>query len=103
MPFQHHRAQGGSDARYYLGSDYPYILKDETLNSVLEMIDYAKASFGGAEWQRGLEIMKSVRQRCEPAQIESEIRAHYLYGNCAKHLASPLACKGQNAEGPAQR
>jgi len=64
-----------SDARYYLGSDYPYILKDGTLNSVLEMIDYAKASFGGAEWRRGLEIMTSVRQRCAPAQIESEIRA----------------------------
>jgi hypothetical protein len=64
-----------SDVRYYLGSDYPYILNDGSLNSVLEMIDYAKTSFGGREWQRGLEIMTSVRQRCDPAQIEREIRA----------------------------
>ena len=64
-----------SDARYYLGSDYPYILKDGSLSSALEMIDYAKESFGAAEWHRGLEIMKSVRQRCDPTQIQSEIRA----------------------------
>ena len=64
-----------SDARYYLGSDYPYILKDGSLSSVLEMIDYAKESFGTAEWHRGLEIMKSLRKRCGPAQIQSEIKA----------------------------
>jgi hypothetical protein len=63
-----------SDARYYLGSDYPYILADETLESVLGMIRYAKESFGGAEWYRGLDIMKSVRQRCSPEQIQGEIK-----------------------------
>ena len=64
-----------SDARYYLGSDYPYILKDDSLRSVLEMIDYVKDSFGGPDWNRGLEIMTSVRERCSPTQIASEIRA----------------------------
>ena len=64
-----------SDARYYLGSDYPYILKDDSLNSVLEMIDYVKDSFGGPDWNRGLEIMQSVRKRCSPTQIASELRA----------------------------
>lgn len=64
-----------SDARYYLGSDYPYILKDAALDSVLQMINYAKESFGGAEWRRGLEVMASARQRCDTAQIENEIKA----------------------------
>ena len=70
-----------SDARYYLGSDYPYILRDSTLESVLQMIDYAKESFGGAEWRRGLEVMELVRQRCSATQIESEIRA--LLARCS--------------------
>ena len=64
-----------SDARYYLGSDYPFILKDESLNAVLEMIEHAKSSFAGAEWRRGLEIMESVRQRCDPTQIASQLKA----------------------------
>ena len=64
-----------SDARYYLGSDYPYMLRDDSLNSVLKMIDCVKDSFGGPEWNRGLEIMQSVRKRCSPTQIASELRA----------------------------
>jgi len=64
-----------SDARDYLGSDYPFILKDESLNAVLEMIEHAKSSFAGAEWRRGLEIMESVRQRCDPTQIASQLKA----------------------------
>ena len=38
------------DAIYYLGSDYPYLLEDDGLGSVLEMIERVKASFG----QRGV-------------------------------------------------
>jgi tetratricopeptide (TPR) repeat protein len=64
-----------SDARYYLGSDYPYILTDAALESVLEMIDRVKESFGGAEWRRGLDVMESVRRRCDATQIETEIKA----------------------------
>ncbi len=67
-----------SDARYYLGSDYPYILKDGALESVLEMIDRVKESFGGSEWRRGLEMMESVRQRCSAPQIEKELKAFLI-------------------------
>jgi len=62
------------DARYYLGSDYPYLVKNDSLRSVLETIDYVKDSFGGPEWNRGLEIMHSVRGRCSPTQIAGEVR-----------------------------
>ena len=64
-----------SDAIYYLGSDYPYLLEDESLGSVLAMVERVKASFGGEEWRRGLEIMESVRRRSSPEQIGSEIEA----------------------------
>ena len=63
-----------SDARYYLGSDYPYLLQDGSLTSVLEMIEYAKESFGGSDWRRGLKMMQSVRAKCDRKQLESEIR-----------------------------
>jgi hypothetical protein len=62
-----------SDARYYLGSDYPYILADDSLKSVLEMIAYAEDTFGGPVWQEGLEFMRSVRERSSVGQICSEI------------------------------
>ena len=81
-PFRNGSPIDESDARYYLGSDYPYILTDSTLDSVLQMIDYAKESFGGAEWRRGLDVMESVRQRCSATQIESEIRA--LLARCSE-------------------
>jgi hypothetical protein len=65
------KAEG--DAIYYLSSDYPYLLEDESLPSVLDMIARVKASFGGDEWHRGLEIMESVRRRSSPEQIASEL------------------------------
>ena len=51
------------DAIYYLSADYPYLLEDESFQSVLKMIARVKASFGSEEWYRGLEIMESVRRR----------------------------------------
>jgi hypothetical protein len=65
------KAEG--DAIYYLSSDYPYLLEDESLQSVLDMIDRVKASFASDEWHRGLEIMASVRRRSSPEQIGSEL------------------------------
>ena len=61
------------DAIYYLSADYPYLLEDESFQSVLEMIARVKASFGSEEWHRGLEIMESVRRRSSPEQIGSEL------------------------------
>jgi hypothetical protein len=67
--------RGESDAIYYLTSDYPYLLEDEGLNSVLYMIDRVKDSFGSDEWRRGLEIMDSVRRRSSRKQVASELEA----------------------------
>jgi tetratricopeptide (TPR) repeat protein len=70
-----------SDTRYYLASDYPYLLPDNSLESVLGMIEYVRESFGSSEWHRGLNMMQSVRAKCDVKQVESEIRtlvAHYF-------------------------
>jgi hypothetical protein len=67
------RSEG--DAIYYLTSDYPYLLEDESLNSVSYMIARVRASFGSDEWRRGLEIMDSVRRRSSPDQVAGELEA----------------------------
>jgi hypothetical protein len=63
-----------SDAVDYLTSDYPYLLQSESLASVTGMIHYAIESFGGPDWQRGLDIMASVRERCSQQQIVREVK-----------------------------
>src|SRR5690606_13774193 len=55
----------GSDdkeALVWLGEDYPYICKDLSESGILQMIDYAKSTYKGAEWRRGLRIMEGIRQ-----------------------------------------
>ena len=63
------------DAVYYLTTDYPYLLEDDSLESVLDMIERMRESFGSAEWFEGLEIMKSVRARTSVRHVGREIRA----------------------------
>ena len=63
------------DAVYYLTTDYPYLLEDDSLESVLDMIERMRESFGSGEWLEGLEIMKSVRARSSDEQVGREIRA----------------------------
>ncbi len=70
-----------SDARYYLGSAYPYILKDESLESVLEMLEFVHESYGGGEWHEAREFMASMRDRCSQAQVERELKQ--LLDQCA--------------------
>ncbi len=62
-----------NDVLAYLGPEYPYLLKDDSLESVLEMIDFTKESYGGPEWQAALEIMRTVRDRCSIKQVRQEL------------------------------
>ncbi|MEW9805307.1 hypothetical protein ABUE31_04825 [Mesorhizobium sp. ZMM04-5] len=62
-----------SDALFYLGSDYPYLLKDNALHSVNSIISKAVETFGGTEWNRGLEMMEEVRQRSSTSHIMVEL------------------------------
>ena len=63
------------DVVYYLGSDYPYLLEDDSLDGVLDMIEHIRESFGSPEWFEGLEIMKSVRARSSRTHVAREIAA----------------------------
>lgn len=63
------------DARHYLTADYPFILADNKIATVREAIAYVSDCFGGREWERGLDIMASVRERSSPVHIAGEISA----------------------------
>lgn len=61
-----------SDAKYYLNSDYPYILKNDSLKEIKEMIKYVKESYGLKEWKYGLEIMSNIRDRVRKDKVAKE-------------------------------
>jgi len=63
------------DVRYYLGADYPYVLADDSLEAVREMVAKVREGFGGPEWDEGIEVMRSVRARSSPEHIAGEINA----------------------------
>ena len=65
------------DALFYLTKDYPYLLTDSSLNSIKNGIDYMKESFLSKDWFDGIEIMKSVQDRCSNQFIINEIKSLY--------------------------
>ena len=53
------------DALYYLGEDYPYLIKEELCEEVvLRYMRQAKAEFGTEKWRYGLEKMGKLRELC---------------------------------------
>ena len=70
--------EDAGDASYYLGPDYPYLLRRHmTENDLVEMIGFVKESFGGKDWLYGLEIMDEVRRRSSIAFVLDEITAMF--------------------------
>ena len=66
--------QDSGDALYYLGPDYPFLLrKDPTEDDILEMIDHACANFDGPIWKEGLDIMREVESRSSGTHVGQEI------------------------------
>jgi hypothetical protein len=62
-----------------LGEDYPYYCEPER-GSILAAIERARSSFGSAEWRRGLERMRAVREltRMDRVLDEYESLFHQL-------------------------
>jgi|GEM_PF-4690958 len=61
------------DASIYLGNDYPYLIKEDlTENIVINYIKKARDDFGGKDWNRGLEIMHSLRKFFDHKNIASQ-------------------------------
>lgn len=59
------------DAVDFLGPDYPYLVDSNAPEDVTAGFRKAAEEFGGPEWNRGLEIMRSIRDRVSgPAQAQ---------------------------------
>lgn len=62
------------EAMMWLGEDYPYLLKGKvTEEKVLEMLRRIRESFGSKEWQRGLEIMRYIREETSEKAIGRQL------------------------------
>jgi hypothetical protein len=64
------------DAALYLGEDYPYLIREECSERVVE--DYlrkAREDFGGKEWIRGLSVMRGIRQKADEKTIAAQFWA----------------------------
>jgi hypothetical protein len=62
------------DAVDFLGDDYPYLIADREVGTVCTALEFARESFGGPEWARGLEVMQDVARRSSPGHIAGELR-----------------------------
>lgn len=64
-----------SDVVEFLGEDYPYLVSSLSDQEVLDTLDRASLGFGGADWQRGMEVMRSVEDRISPSAIAAQIKS----------------------------
>ena len=62
------------EAVRWLGKDYPYLVHGEvTEKKILEMLKYAKKSFGSEVWIRGLETMRKIREKTSEEAIGKQL------------------------------
>ena len=73
VPRQHHTGRDVDDAVEFLSPDYPYLIPDSAPSSVVEAYRRAKDDFGGPEWHRGLEIMRSVKERVSGRALAGQL------------------------------
>ena len=62
------------DSLFYLTEDYPYLIKDRSLESIFKMIHYMQATYNSKIWYEGLEIMEDVKLRSSNKQIIKEFK-----------------------------
>ncbi len=62
------------DSFFYLGKDYPYLIKDISLKNVLNLISYMNESYKSKEWYYGLEIMREVKEKSSNQYIINEFK-----------------------------
>ena len=60
-----------SSAVELLGEDYPYFT-DANLGDVKTTVEYAKKTFGGPVWKKGLRIMKKVKDKTDMRNLVND-------------------------------
>ena len=62
------------DTLHYLTKDYPYLLEDNSLESIKEMLSYMEESYLSKDWRYGLEIMKEIKEKSSNEFIVNQVR-----------------------------
>lgn len=64
------------DAKFFLGDDYPYLIKEPLSEAVvLDYIEKMESGFGSKEWYDGLQIMDHLREVVSHRQLTSQFLA----------------------------
>lgn len=62
-----------SDALYYLGADYPFLIDDNAPETeILTMLHRVQESYGDADWKHGLDVMREVKERSSNTFVLNE-------------------------------
>jgi hypothetical protein len=62
-----------TEAVLWLGDDYPYLLDEEpTEADIIAALERIRDDFGSADWSRGLDVMRDIRERTSTARIGAE-------------------------------
>lgn len=62
------------EAVKWLGEDYPYLLHGKvTEKKILDILKYAKKTFGTKTWTKGLEIMQKIKEKTSDEVIGKEL------------------------------
>lgn len=62
------------EAVLWLGDDYPYLIDGEPdEQTILDALERVRDDFGSQEWQRGLDVMRGIRERTSVARIGREL------------------------------
>lgn len=71
------------EALSWLGDDYPYVCRDTSIGGILEMVRYAKSSYGRSEWHQGLDVMRRVEHEVSSKNIANQLTVAIkgVYGN----------------------
>lgn len=63
------------DAVQLLGMDYPYIVKSNDDDSIVQTFNNAKTGFGGSEWLRARDAMVELKHQLSPKNISYQLKA----------------------------
>ncbi len=61
------------DAVRFLGEDYPFLARNSDKESIIEVVDFARASVGSSEWQYGLRSIEAMRNQVSPERVARQL------------------------------
>jgi len=67
------------DARFYLGDNYPYLVRDQSLGAARDAIAHARDDFGGPTWKAALGTMQRVNALCDDKIIVRQFSELFDY------------------------